>query len=189
LPPVRTAGGVLVGIIEEVFEVVSWSIRAFYVSVVVINKRDKFTWNLVSLYGSAYNEHKQEFLDELDLIYSINNIHIMVGGDFNLIEMFLKNNNNINQNWVDKFNNWVNQFGLMELKPSNRMYTWANNQQKIVMVAIDKDFVSTCWDSHFPTAHVQALARIESDHTPLVFDFGLGTYLGKRPFRFEKWWL
>jgi hypothetical protein len=85
LPPVRTAGGVLVGIIEEVFEVVSWSIRAFYVSVVVINKRDKFTWNLVSLYGSAYNEHKQEFLDELDLIYSINNIHIMVGGDFNLI--------------------------------------------------------------------------------------------------------
>jgi hypothetical protein len=53
--------------------------------VVVKNKRDKFTWNLVSVYGSAYDEHKQEFLDELDLICSVNNIPIMVGGDFDLI--------------------------------------------------------------------------------------------------------
>jgi hypothetical protein len=49
--------------------------------------------------------------------------------------------------------------------------------------------VSTCWEAHFPTAHVQALARNGSDHTPLCINFGDNTPAGKKPFRFEKWWL
>jgi exonuclease III len=124
LPAVGTAGGVLVGINEENFEVISWSIRTFSVAVVVKYKKDKLIWNLVYVYGSTYEEHKQEFLDELDLICTSNNIPIMIGGDFNLIrDASEKNNDNINQSWVDKFNNWVNQFGLMEIKPANRLFT------------------------------------------------------------------
>jgi hypothetical protein len=51
----------------------------------------------------------------------------------------------------------------MKLKPSNRLFTWSNNQQMPIMAAIDKIFVSTCWDAHFPMAHVHALARTGSD--------------------------
>uniref|UniRef100_A0ACD5TNX1 Uncharacterized protein n=1 Tax=Avena sativa TaxID=4498 RepID=A0ACD5TNX1_AVESA len=77
----------------------------------------------------------------------------------------------------------------MEIKPSNRLFTWSNNQQNSVMATIDKFFVSTCWDAHFPTSHVQALARIGSDPTPLCVHFGDGSPNMQKPFRFEKWWL
>jgi mannosylglycoprotein endo-beta-mannosidase len=58
-----------------------------------------------------------------------------------------------------------------------------------IMAAIDKIFVSTCWDAHFPMAHVQALARTGSDHTPLLINLGVGRENIQKPFRFEKWWL
>jgi endonuclease/exonuclease/phosphatase family metal-dependent hydrolase len=77
----------------------------------------------------------------------------------------------------------------MEIKPSNQMYMWANNQTNLVMAVLDKVFVSTWSDAHFPTTHVQALARIGSDHTPLVVNVDDKLSVAQRPFRFEKWWL
>jgi hypothetical protein len=50
-------------------------------------------------------------------------------------------------------------------------------------------FVSTCSDAHFPISHVQALARIGSDHTPLCIHFGDCSLVIQKPFCFEKWWL
>jgi hypothetical protein len=164
VPAVGTAGGILLGINEEKFEVVNWVTRKFSVCATVRNRKDSFIWNLVTVYGAANDENKQAFLDELEKICSNNNLPILVGGDFNLIrDSSEKSNQNIKQSWADRFNNWINQFGLMELKPSNRLLTWSNNQQMPIMAAIDKIFVSTCWDAHFPMAHVHALARTGSD--------------------------
>jgi exonuclease III len=190
VPAVGTAGGILLGINEEKLEVVNWTVRKFSISVTIKNKKDAFSWNLVTVYGSAYDENKQAFLDELESVCANNNLPILIGGDFNLVrELSEKSNQNIKQTWADKFNNWVNQFGLMELKPSNRLFTWSNNQQMPIMAAIDKFFVSTCWDAHFPMAHVQALARTGSDHTPLLVTLGGENEHTQKPFRFEKWWL
>jgi hypothetical protein len=151
LPAVGTTGGVLLGINEDVYEVVSWSIRKYSVTATVINRKDAFPWNLVAVYGSAYDDHKQEFIDELEVICTNITLPILIGGDFNLIrDASEKNNQNIKQMWADKFNNWVNQFGLMEIKPSNRLFTWSNNQQNPVLAAIDNFFCVNLLGGSFP---------------------------------------
>jgi exonuclease III len=68
------------------------------------------------VYGTAYEEHKQEFLDELSSLTQNNNIPIVVGGDFNLLRKVEdKNNGIVNFEWVNKFNEWINGSGLVEL--------------------------------------------------------------------------
>jgi hypothetical protein len=69
------------------------------------------------------------------------------------------------------------------------MYTWAKNQEILIMAAIDKVFVTTCWEQMFPSVSVRTLPRVGNDHTPLVFDSGAFTTPKVKQFRFEKWWL
>jgi exonuclease III len=59
------------------------------------NKKDKFIWNFLAMYGTAYEEHKQEFLDELSSLTQNNNIPIVFGGDFNLVRKVVDKNNGI----------------------------------------------------------------------------------------------
>jgi hypothetical protein len=49
---------------------------------------------------------------------------VVVGGDFNL-SRFASDKSNCRI--VQKFADWINKWGLIELNPSNRKYTWSNN--------------------------------------------------------------
>ena len=178
------------GINSEVFEVLSWTIYKFSVSCLLKTKRDSFTWNFVSVYGSAYDEFKLEFINELHNILANCSGPTLVGGDFNLIrESCEKNTGNINYHWANLFNDWINSFGLIEIKCSGRSFTWSNNQDDAVMATLDRVFVSTCWDGFYSASQVRALPRLGSDHTPLVIDTGALVVPTVRQFRFEKWWL
>jgi uncharacterized protein YdcH (DUF465 family) len=44
-------------------------------------------------------------------------------------------------------------------------------------------------DSLYPLANTQALIRLGSDHTPLVWDSGLNHTPKPSSYKFEKWWL
>lgn len=82
-----------------------WSVNSFTVSCTVINKLDGFQWMVVAVYGSAYEELKQEFIDELHLVSSSSSLPMLFGGDFNLVrEASDKNNGNISIPWATKFN-------------------------------------------------------------------------------------
>ena len=91
--------------------------------------------------------------------------------------------------WADEFNSWVNKWALIELNPSNKKFTWTNNQEHPILAKIDRIFVSGLWDAAFPLSSVKAQDRFPSDHNPLVLDSGRNTCFGKKRFRFEKWWL
>jgi hypothetical protein len=58
LPAVKIAGGILVGINNEFFDIVKWDILSFFVSVQIKVKRDKIVLRVIAVYGSAYDEHK-----------------------------------------------------------------------------------------------------------------------------------
>jgi hypothetical protein len=66
LPADGTAGGILVGFNQRKFEVLAWKIGVFSVAAIVKNCQDNFTWRLITVYGSPYDEGKQEFLVELE---------------------------------------------------------------------------------------------------------------------------
>jgi hypothetical protein len=57
------------------------------------------------------------------------------------------------------------------------------------MAALDRVFVTTCWEKMFPSVSVKTLPRVGSDHTPLLSDTGAFTAPAVKQFMFEKWWL
>jgi hypothetical protein len=115
---------------------------------------------------------------------------ILLGGDFNLVRSIMeKNNRSISHKWADAFNDCIDKWGLVELNPSNRLYTWTNNQDNPILAKLDRFVVSTSQDLTFPLSRVKALDRIPSDHNPILVDTGDNVARPKKKFRFEKWWL
>lgn len=102
--------------------------------------------------------------------------------------MFQTSNGIINHRWADDFNAWISRWGLIELNPGNKRFTWTNTQHPPILSKIDRIFVSTSWEAHYPLASVKALDRLPSDHNPLLLDAGENTSFGKKKFRLEKWW-
>jgi hypothetical protein len=117
----------------------------------LLDKKSSFSWKLVMVYGSPYEEGKQAFIDELHSVMAGWQGPTLIGGDFNLIRFTSdKSNGIINHRWADAFNDWVNIWGLLELNPPNNAYTWTNNQDNLVMAKIDRIFVTIEWESAFP---------------------------------------
>ena len=83
------------------------------------------------VYGSPYNEGKQ---DELHSLFDNWSGPFLIGGDYNLVrDLSEKNNGVIDYHWADKFNDWINYWGLVELKNPTRSFTWVNNQDQPIM--------------------------------------------------------
>ena len=58
LPTNNTAGGLLVGVKEDKFEILACDIFTFSISCLLKNKCNNTVWRLISVYGSAYEEGK-----------------------------------------------------------------------------------------------------------------------------------
>jgi hypothetical protein len=58
----KPAGGILLALNEDKFEVISFTTGTSYISAVVVNKFDSFCWQFVGVYGIAYADHKLDFL-------------------------------------------------------------------------------------------------------------------------------
>jgi hypothetical protein len=69
LPVVGTAGGILVGVNNDLLEVISWEIKSFSVSVVVKNRRNDRITRITTVYGSSYEVKRQEFIYELHELF------------------------------------------------------------------------------------------------------------------------
>jgi hypothetical protein len=79
--------------------------------------------------------------------------------------------------------------GVIEINPSNKKYTWSNNQDNLILAKLDRIFATIDWEAVVPLVRVTALPKDISDHNPLLIDFGYDISFGKKKFRFQKWWL
>jgi hypothetical protein len=185
-----SAGGILVGTNSDLFNMAVGEVLNFSVSTMLTCKRTGFSWKFIAVYGPGYEEHKHDFLDELESVMISWQGPILIRGDFNLVRFISdKSNGVINHRWEDSFNNLIDKWGLIELSANNKKFTWTNNQDSPIFAKIDRIFVTTEWESAFPLSSVKALERLPSDHNPLVLNTGDNVSFGKKRFRFEKWWL
>jgi hypothetical protein len=130
LPARKTARGILLGVREDTFSVSNVSMMNYSVSCMLLDKKTSMSWRLVVVYGSPYDEGKPEFIDELHLVLSKWQGPTTIGGDFNLCRFSTdKSNGRVNQKLADCFNDWITKWGLMEIDPVNRKFTWSNNQK------------------------------------------------------------
>jgi hypothetical protein len=101
LPATGTVGGILVGLNSRKFEVLAWQNLIFAVSVMIKNCDDKFVWRFLSVYGSPYEDGKQEFINELHSLLENWDGPTLIGGDFNLVANIKeKSNGVVNHKWV-----------------------------------------------------------------------------------------
>lgn len=177
----RHSRGILIGANLDLFNVGIGEKLNFLLSVLLTCKRTGFSWKLIAVYGPAYEEQKQDFLDELDFVMNMWQGPILIGGDFNLVRFVSdKSNGLISHRWADGFNSWVDKWALIELNASNKRFTWTNNQDFPVIAKIDRVFVTIAWEAAFPLASVKALDRYSSDHNPLVINTGDNVSFGKK---------
>jgi hypothetical protein len=88
---------------------------------IIRNNTDKFTWSLIVVYDSPYDETKLEFIDELHFVMGLWDGPTLIGGDFNLVRSQKeKNNGMVNFTHTSRFKDWINLWGLIEIKDPSR---------------------------------------------------------------------
>jgi hypothetical protein len=114
----------------------------------------------------------------------------MVGGDFNLVrDQTKKSNGVICFNQANMFNDWINSWGLMEIKDPCKTFTWTNNQDMPILAVLDRILVSIDSDAKYQLARVVMLPKGVSDHNPFKITFGERNQIRDPLFKFEKWWI
>jgi hypothetical protein len=73
LPAIKTAGGILLGVKEDVFDVISVSYGPSHISFILRDKSDAFVWNLIASFGTAYADQKLDLFTEF---------HELLGNNF-----------------------------------------------------------------------------------------------------------
>jgi len=48
----------------------------------------------------------------------------------------------IYHHWADRFNDWINRWGLIEIKNPAKTYTWFKNQERPIMAALDRILIN-----------------------------------------------
>jgi hypothetical protein len=79
------SGGLLLGIIDECFEVVFWRKGSFFISADILQCNNNLKWRFMLVYGPTDHVRTPEFLGELEQEVSKCQLPIVVGGDFNLV--------------------------------------------------------------------------------------------------------
>jgi exonuclease III len=191
LPPQGRSGGILVGINNTTLKVNRVINGKHCVNFNLRSKVDGFEWSLIPVYGAAQEIHKPDFLAELVRVCEAESLPMLVGGDFNIMRRKEdKSNNNFDTRWPFIFNAIIESLDLREIALSGRQFTWASCRDTPTYEKLDRVLASVEWEQKFPLVSVRALARAESDHTPLILDSGEQAHLGnKAQFSFELSWL
>ena len=190
MAPRGRSGGMILGVNLLTFDIGQIEEGDFFIRFMLRHKEDDFKFNLISVYGPAQVDFKSQFLSELVRVCSKETLHVIIGGDFNIIRRpDEKNNDNYNDRWPFLFNVVIDTLNLRELEMAGRKFTWANHLQNQTFEKLDRILVCTDFESKYPVTSVQALSREISDHTPLLCSTNSPSPVYQPQFKFELGWL
>jgi hypothetical protein len=136
-------GGILVGIKDETCELEDSEIVDYFISMVLRSRLSNVRWELITVYGPAQHSSSSYFISELSQKCIRATLPLLLGGDFNLIRFIEdKNNSNLDQALMDKFNMFIDLFQLQEIRRSGVKFTWTSKQINPVMVNLDRILVT-----------------------------------------------
>ena len=132
---------------------------------------------------------RRSFWDELNSIRSRWVTPWCLFGDFNIIRYPGERLGcqNFSEGMLD-FSDFIDFNHLMDLPLDGGLYTWCSGSDQPFMSRIDRVFVSTDWEEHFPDVSQKLLPHPLSDHSPILVEAG-GMARGKCSFKFENMWL
>ena len=147
------SGGILLGVKDATFEVCSMDRRDFFMSMEVWERAVNFKWEVIVVYGPADHSRSTAFLVELHAKIRAATLPVIVGGDFNLLRSVEdKNNGQVDQSGMQRFNDWIADLELRELDRVGARFTWTNKQVNPTRSVLDRVFISPEWELRFPLA-------------------------------------
>jgi exonuclease III len=189
-----TAGGLAVlwntsEVIMENFFATKWSITADY-RCIGSNKPGCLT----NVYGPASSRDKQDFLRSLHYTSTLTQYNNWtIGGDFNIIRGLEEKKGGSRRLERDSevFNNLIDDLHLIDLDTSNGTYTWTNRRTGTHQIAckLDRFLISDSLMMEGTTMEATILNLSGSDHWPIQLWMDVPATPGKKPFRFEQFWL
>lgn len=100
-------------------------------SVVIENKKDKFVWEVINVYGLVQHDRKIHFLTELSDKLERGSVPRLIGGDFNMIRYEHEKNTASGRTvWMEIFNSFINDHALRDVSRGGSKFTWTNKQKK-----------------------------------------------------------
>ncbi|WVZ55348.1 hypothetical protein U9M48_006020, partial [Paspalum notatum var. saurae] len=129
-------------------------ILRFSISVFLTDRKTGFSWKLVVVYGSPYEEGIGGVFRGIGTVMRKVMVELTISGLMLLIVSLA----------------------------FNGCFTWTNNQEYVVKAKLDRVLVSPSWDAVFPLAKVSLLDRFPSDHNPLLIEIGTNMFFGKKKF-------
>jgi len=189
-----TAGGVAIlwnanMVVMENFHTTRWSITAKYRLI----GSDKIG-HITNVYGPANPRDKQTFLSSLRYLSNLTTDDSwIIGGDFNIIRSLEEKKGGSRRLDLDSsaFNNLIDDFKLIDLETSNGTYTWTNRRTGLHQIAckLDRFLLLEPLILDGTAMESTILNYPGSDHWPIQLWRDISATPGKRPFRFEQFWL
>ncbi|XP_011624388.1 uncharacterized protein LOC105420856 [Amborella trichopoda] len=149
-----------------------------------------FSWGFMNVYGPNISSLKSAFIFETNELIRLFHFPVVIGGDFNLIRWPHESVAGYPINtYMRNFNSFIESNALMDPPIIRSQFIWSNNSiANLATSKLDRFLLALEWQEVFPLAFVKALARLSSDHLPIVLDIG-SLMSGPRPFRFDVSWI
>ncbi|RYR24105.1 hypothetical protein Ahy_B02g057597 isoform A [Arachis hypogaea] len=154
----------------------------------------KEAWFMTAVYASPQPQNRSSLWTKLLNIANRTHSPWIVTGDFNEIKDATekKGGSTIDNRACNRFANWINDSGLIDLGFSGSRFTWKGplwNGHERVFKRLDRALSNSSWRLLHHEAVVKVLPRTNSDHHPLLITENDGGNLNhNRPFRFELMW-
>lgn len=187
-PAVQAAGGILVAWNTELIEVLDRKVGNFSISIFCRNKADGLKWAFSGVYGPTDQSDFSYVSNELGLIGEDWGVPWCLGGDFNVVKSpkERRGTSHYTQN-MQMFNNFIEEWGLVDLPLRGAKYTWTNNQSSKVCSRLDRFLLLMDW-LDFKAVSQETIPCSGSDHVPVLLAINARDS-GPCPFKFELMWL
>nr|XP_023919431.1 uncharacterized protein LOC112030994 [Quercus suber] len=156
-------------------------------------RSQNFNWIISAIYASPRFAERCVLWENLKLLASLHNLPWAIMGDFNevIAEEEKSGGNPISQR-VNAILGCMDICQMIDLGFSGPKFTWSNKREigNLIQCRLDRCWVNPDWRAYYSEANVTHLARINSDHCPLLLNLNPDSgSCSNRPFRFQSVWL
>ncbi|VVA41200.1 PREDICTED: RNA-directed DNA polymerase, partial [Prunus dulcis] len=179
------SGGIAVMWNSQTTSISDFEIGEFSVSIRILDASGGDWW-LSGIYGPCHPRDRRRFWEELAGLFGLCGNKWCIGGDFNVVRFVSeKSNGGRMTSSMKTFNDFIDDTNLRDPNLLNASFTWSNFRENAVCRRLDRFLFSEEWEDSFPHVKHTALARVTSDHCPIMLDTSILKW-GPGPFRFEN---
>ena len=181
-----------------------WSSNVVHVDILATTEQEihaiirvrsqSLNWLISAIYASPRFTERCMLWENLKMLANLHDLPWAFIGDFNelLIEEEKSCGNPVCLRRVRAIKECMDACHVMDLGFSGPKFTWSNKRETgdLIQYRLHRCWANPGWKEFYPEANVTHLAKINSDHCPLVLSLNpnMGNILD-RPFRFQSIWL